>query len=506
MMTDVAGNTSRVSWLPWNSETFARAKVEQRPVLLTVGATWCRWSAEMLCSTYQNSSVRQLIECRYIPIWVDADQRPDISERYTLGGWPTTVFLSPTGWVLGGETYVGAERMAMLLTQVADAFDLRSQEFMKLLRKPVTSSASSVHFKFSHAEDLEQWLTSYIVEQFDVLHAGFGSESKRVQASAMRFALLKFQEGDTTFGDVAIRTLDALGWGGLYDDVEGGVFRCCAERNWTTPNVEKLLSINAETLQLLLDGWLALSEPRYRDRAADLLRYVWNNLVDLEPGGFFSSQAADKNYYAADINERQHLVQPPIDQAIYTDSTAKMAKAFIHAAAVFNDSSLLEFAVKSLERVVMENYQRGNGVGHYLDEALSVRGLLVDQVAASDALLDLYSATDRDAYLDMAQELMLFAGRALWDSKQGVFFDRVITSDDIGLLREPIKPFDTNCDAARVLIRLSKLTGRTDFIKQAESALAFQLPTVSAQGVNAARWALAARELKIFKEETRQTD
>ena len=176
-MTVVAGNTGRISWFPWNSETFARAKVEQRPVLLTVGSTWCRWSSELLCSTYKDPIVRELIECRYIPIWVDADQRPDISERYTLGGWPTTAFLSPTRWVFGGETYVGAERMAMLLTQVSDAFGLRSQEFMKHLRKPVSSSASSLRFKFSHAEDLEKWLTSYIVEQFDSLHAGFGLHS-----------------------------------------------------------------------------------------------------------------------------------------------------------------------------------------------------------------------------------------------------------------------------------------------------------------------------------------
>lgn len=88
----------------------------------------------------------------------------------------------------------------------------------------------------------------------------------------------------------------------------------------------------------------------------------------------------------------------------------------------------------ALERVI-ETYQRGQGVAHQVDHPNSVRGLLTDQVAVSEALYDAYRATDRDVYLDLAQELMLFAMRALWNARVGAFVDRVVATDDVGLLR-----------------------------------------------------------------------
>ena len=259
----------------------------------------------MLRTTYRDLTVCQLVERRFMPVWVDADRRPDISERYHLGGWPTTAFLTPTGRLLGGETYVDAGRMAMLLTQVADAFASRREELLTQPQpvRPDTEAAPEIPAHL--ADDLEAWLVRHLSEQFDPSHAGFGSQSKRVLAPALRFALLRFQEGDTALGEVASRTLDAIGWGGLYDDVEGGVFRYCAGRDWTAPSVEKLLGVNADTLELLLDGWSVLGDSRYRDRAAGLIRYVRNTLIDRKPGGFFASQSADETYYAADAAERQ---------------------------------------------------------------------------------------------------------------------------------------------------------------------------------------------------------
>ena len=493
-----------IAWLPWSEGTFASAQADQTPVLLSIGVSWCRWSAQMLRTTYCDPTVCRIVERRFVPVWVDADRRPDISERYDLGGWPTTAFLTPTGRVLGGETYVDAGRMAMLLTQVADAFASRREELLTQLQ-PARPDTEAVPAVAPHrADDLEAWLAGHLGEQFDPSHAGFGFQSKRVQAPALRFALLRLQDGDMALGEVVSRTLDAIGWGGLYDDLDGGVFRYCAGRDWTAPSVEKLLGVNADTLRLLLDGWSVLDDSRYRDRAADLIRYVRNTLIDRKLGGFFASQSADETYYAADAGARQGLTTPPVDRSVYADGPAKMATAYVRAAEVFDDSSLLEFAVTSLERVVLDTYQRGNGVGHHLDDDESVRGLLVDQVAVSDALLDLYKATDRDVYLDLAQEIMLFARRTLWNAERGGFVDRAVDADDVGLLREPVTPFGTNCDAARVLARLSRVTEGHDFGEQAAATLASQIIAVPTQGLDAAAWVLAARELRLPKGDERQ--
>ena len=249
-------------------------------------------------------------------------------------------------------------------------------------------------------------------------------------------------------------------------------------------------------LDLLLEGCVVLGEPRYRERAAHLLRYVVGTLADREAGGFFASQYADADYYAAPAAERGRLAGPPVDRSVYAAGTARMAGALLRAAEVFGDSSLVEFAATSLERVAGETYERGGGVAHAVGDGEIARGLLADQVAVSDALLDLYGATERDVYLDLAQELMRFCLRALWDARRGGFVDRVVADDDVGLLREPLRPFAANCTAVRVLARLGRLTGADDFRERAAATLESLLPETRPRGVDAAPWGLAALALR----------
>src|SRR6185503_9823073 len=111
-----------IAWLPWSAASFARARTERKPVLLSIAPTWCRNSVEMDRSSFADPDVVGRVGLRYVPIRVDADRRPDICERYSLGGWPTTAFLTPDGGLLGGGTYVDHERLAETLERVADAF------------------------------------------------------------------------------------------------------------------------------------------------------------------------------------------------------------------------------------------------------------------------------------------------------------------------------------------------------------------------------------------------
>ena len=82
--------TTEIQWLEWGPDAFARAATEQKPVLLAIGAAWCRWTEEMDRVSYRDPAVVRLVTECFIPIRIDADCRPDVSERYTLGGWPTT--------------------------------------------------------------------------------------------------------------------------------------------------------------------------------------------------------------------------------------------------------------------------------------------------------------------------------------------------------------------------------------------------------------------------------
>ena len=97
-------STAAIAWLPWRAESFARARAEGRPVLLFLAPSWCGHSAEMDSATFADTEVAALVTAHFVAIRVDPDRRPDIAERYSLGGWPKTAFLTPDGDVLGGGT------------------------------------------------------------------------------------------------------------------------------------------------------------------------------------------------------------------------------------------------------------------------------------------------------------------------------------------------------------------------------------------------------------------
>ena len=111
-----------VQWEEWGADAFARAARDGRPVLLSISAAWCRACHEMDRTTYADPEVAALVAARFVPVRVDADRRPDINERYNLGGWPTTAFLTAAGDVITGGTFVPVDRMRGVLERVSTAY------------------------------------------------------------------------------------------------------------------------------------------------------------------------------------------------------------------------------------------------------------------------------------------------------------------------------------------------------------------------------------------------
>lgn len=120
---------------------------------------------------------------------------------------------------------------------------------------------------------------------------------------------------------------------------------------------------------------------------------------------------------------------------------------------------------------------------------------MADQVAVGEALCDVYLATHREVYLDLAQELMLFAIRTLWNKRVSAFVDRVVAADDVGLLRQTITPFSVNCLAAALLARRNRATDYADFEARARLALGSQTKVARNHSIDAAVCALACHEV-----------
>ena len=150
-----------------------------------------------------------------------------------------------------------------------------------------------------------------------------------------------------------------------------------------------------------------------------------------------------------------------------------------------------------MERVVGASYERGQGVAHDVNQGQVIRGLLRDQVLVSETLIYLYEATDREVYLDLAQELIRYVIRAFVDQDSGGLIDRVSDQNDIGLMREVLKPLEINCAAVRVLVRLGEITSNVEFHERANAVLLSQVQTAKEQGIGAGSFAVTALTFDI---------
>jgi uncharacterized protein YyaL (SSP411 family) len=453
-----------IRWVDWETDAFARAARERKPVLLSITAAWCGACHEMDRTTYADPRVDAIVSTRFIPVRVDADRRPDINERYNLGGWPTTAFLTPDGELMTGGTFVSAERMPEVLERVAAAFE----------DGPI-GGASPVVESGAGPQAPAPDLIEVTFASFDEVYGGFGVEPKFPLTAPLHLALALFEDTrDDRWRLIVERTLDAMADGALWDRDRGGFHRYATQRDWQLPHREKLLDTNAALLRAYAAAAHVLGRAVDADRADRTAQFI-TKALRAENGGYCASDA---------------------DTLLLADANAAAARALFATAALLQDTRLLQEALDSFERAVLVCYKPGAGMAHYFDGAARVRGLLADQIEMTAALLDAHEATGAEPYKMMAEELGHFVAQEMWDGTDGGCFDRKAGDADIGLLRRARKPFVGNADAAAVFSRLDAVTHEFDFASHATGALDAAARGLAAQGPLTAHYLLAARQVR----------
>ena len=480
-----------IGWLPWSADAFALAAREGKPVLLSITAAWCQACHEMDRTTYADPEVAALVRDRFVAIRVDTDRRPDINERYNLGGWPTTAFLTAAGDVIAGGTFLAADRMVGVLGRVTAALGAgptalpvvagaaRGLAVPSGPRREAAGLAAAEGQGRAGGEtsvtDLDLGaLTDSIFATFDEAHGGFGAEPKFPHTAPLHLAMALFREsGEARWRAIVERTLDAMANGGLWDARAGGFYRYSTACDWQLPHTEKLLDTNAELLRAYAEAALVFARQVDRDRCAAIAGFI-TEALRAEGGGYRGSDA---------------------DGMLYMDGNAKAAGALLGAATVLDDSALAREALASFERVILLCYKPGAGLAHYSDGVARVRGLLGDQIYTVGALIDAHDVSGLEPYKMMAEELTHVAVRELWDEAGGGFVDRPGHDTDIGLLRTRRKPFVANAEAASMLARLERTSGDAGFHARAEGALRAASRQLAGQGPLAAHYVLGARQL-----------
>ncbi len=300
-----------IDWHEWGDDAFARARAEDKPILLDIGAVWCHWCHVIDRESYENPEIAAIINREFIPVKVDRDERPDVDARYQSaiaaisgqGGWPLTGFLTPDGKPFFGGTYfppddaIGRPGFRRILTSIADAY--RTQ------RDKVTESAAALADAVAKAETfgdakgkldprLVDGMVDAIVRSFDLRNGGFGRAPKFPHPAALDLLLERYQATrEPHLRTVVETTLQKMALGGVYDQLAGGFHRYSVDERWLVPHFEKMSYDNSELLKNYVHAWQVTQQPLFRETAEGIIGWVNDVLSDQSRGGFYTSQDAD---------------------------------------------------------------------------------------------------------------------------------------------------------------------------------------------------------------------
>ncbi|UWZ82519.1 thioredoxin domain-containing protein [Occallatibacter riparius] len=323
-----------VHWHPWGEEAFARARAEEKPILLDIGAVWCHWCHVMDRESYEDAETAAIVNKHFVAVKVDRDERPDVDSRYQAavqaisgqGGWPLTAFLTPDGHPYFGGTYFphderyGRPGFPRVLETMAQVWKDRREEALE--------SASSVMAAVEHSETFTgptaelslgvvDKIAGAMLSQFDARNGGFGSQPKFPQPAALDLLLeMAMNRDNEQARDAFLTTLEKMGCGGTYDHLAGGFHRYSVDERWLVPHFEKMLYDNTELLRNYVHGFQSYVRQDFKSVANHIMFWLDSNMTDRLRGGFYASQDADYgldddgDYFTWTLDEARAVLGP----------------------------------------------------------------------------------------------------------------------------------------------------------------------------------------------------
>ena len=301
-----------VHWQPWSQETLAAAKRDDKPILVSIGYAACHWCHVMAHESFESPDIAEFMNARFVNIKVDREERPDLDAIYQSalsllgeqGGWPLTMFLTPTGDPYWGGTYFppedrwGRPGFPQVLERMADIYHREKDKvaknttalvdaLRKMSRLPEPTDGPTL------SPDLLNGMAARLTQGTDRAYGGLGGAPKFPQTMALEFIWRAYlRTGDRHLRESVTLSLDHMCQGGIYDHVGGGFARYSTDEQWLVPHFEKMLYDNALLVDLLTAAWQHTRTGLYEARVRETVAWCLGEMI-AEGGAFAASLDAD---------------------------------------------------------------------------------------------------------------------------------------------------------------------------------------------------------------------
>ncbi len=400
---NIAKRGNSIVWQPWSDDLFARAKAENKLIILDLHAVWCHWCHVMDDKTYKDPLVIEIINKYFIPVSVDQDSRPDLASRYQDFGWPATVIFNSQGKereILSG--YYPANEFVPIIKDCVKSPDNLAGKHDHSQLNYSTDNALSTNLK---DELVKKYKSSY-----DTKNGGWTAGNKFLPADSAEYSMVLAHSGDP---EAAQRVKEVLNLqNNLLDPIWGGMYQYSTDDDWQHPHFEKIMSVQADNLRIYSLAYLLFQDPTYLNTAQKIYRYLNDFLLSPE-GAFYASQDADliagqhsQEYFALADQARRKLGIPKIDKHIYSRENGWVIEALCYLYAANGDQEYLDTAIKCANWIVANRGQSDA----FVHESTSQPPYLSDNLNMGKAFLALYSVTGNRDWLAKAQKVANFIG------------------------------------------------------------------------------------------------
>lgn len=500
-----------VNWYAWGEEALQKAKLEDKPILVSIGYSACHWCHVMERESFEDESTAEVMNQHYINIKIDREERPDLDHIYMdavqaiagNGGWPLNVFLTPEAKPFYGGTYfppIRAYNRASwkeVLLNVHQLFTEKRHEVEAQAENLTVHLIDSNAFGATKAvandkkelftQENLQLIADNLLKQADTKDGGFGNAPKFPQTFSIQYLLRHYHfTKDERALKQALLSLDKMIYGGIYDQLGGGFARYSTDSEWLVPHFEKMLYDNALLVGVIAEAYQLTGNPLYEKTIRQTLGFIDRELTDKE-GGFYSALDADSEgvegkFYVWDKRE--------IEDILGDESSLYCAYYDVSNHGNWDEGNILnvkmpldEFAKRNnLDEIKFEellsscNSKLMDARDKRIRPGLDDKILLGWNALMVTAYCKAYAATGDESYKSTAERVISFIENKLGDNNDGYYHTYKAGVAKVDAF------FDDYAYLIQSYIHLQEITSNQEYLKKAKQLTEYTMLNFKIEG------------------------